>query len=88
MQIAAKAAEAIGKAPLGQRHELDEPEGPPPAGMRKAVFTLAEGDVVLVFPDGMSKDSVGDLEGYMKIWFGKVRRDAERGGGRDGGDPN
>jgi hypothetical protein len=44
--------------------------------MRKAVFTMAEGDVTLTFPDGISPESVVDLDGYLKIWFAKTRRDA------------
>jgi hypothetical protein len=71
-----KAAEAIGKAPVGMRHEFDEPDGPPPAGMRRAVFTLIEGDVEIVFPETLSKESVVDLDDYLKIWLRKLRRDA------------
>lgn len=72
-----KAAQELGKAPLGMRHELDDPDSPP-AGMRRAVFTLAEGDVELTFPETMLPDSIDDLEGYMKIWLGRMRRDAAK----------
>ena len=51
---------------------------PPPAGMRKAVFTLAEGDVSLTFPEWMPQDSIDDLEGYIKIWLGRLCRDASK----------
>jgi hypothetical protein len=49
-----------------------------PAGMRKAVFALAEGDVTLTFPEGLSAESVEDLEGYIEILLRKVRRDAAK----------
>ena len=79
----AKAAEAVGKAPPGMRHEFDEPEGPPPPGMRRAVFTLVEGDVEIMFPEGLSKDSVTDLDDYIKIWLRKMKRDAGAGPSKD-----
>lgn len=63
-----------GAAP-GMNHELDDASSPP-AGMRKAVFTLVEGDIELVFPEGLSKESVTDLSDYLEIWLRKLRRDA------------
>jgi hypothetical protein len=44
--------------------------------MRRAVFTLVEGDVEIVFPESLSKESVTDLDDYLKIWLRKIRRDA------------
>jgi hypothetical protein len=72
----AKATEAMGRLLPGMRHEFDEPDGPPPPGMRRAVFTLFEGDVAIVFPETLSKESVSDLDDYLKIWLRKLRRDA------------
>jgi hypothetical protein len=64
------------EGPPGMRHEFDEPSGATPRGTRKAVFTLAEGDVVLLLPEGMSQDSVKDLDAYLKVWLRKIHRDA------------
>lgn len=54
----------------------EETETTPPAGMRKAVFTLSEGDVVLVYPEELSSESVADLEDYLKVAMRKIRREA------------
>ncbi len=66
----------------GPKPSSTRPKGedmiPPPAGMRKAVFALAEGDVTLTFPEGLSAESVEDLEGYIEILLRKVRRDAAK----------
>lgn len=49
-----------------------------PAAMRKAVFALSEGDVTLVFPEGLSAESVEDLKGYMEIFLRKAQREASK----------
>lgn len=46
-----------------------------PPGMRKAVFPLTEGDVTLIFPEGLSLDGLGDLGDYLDIFLKKERRD-------------
>ncbi len=46
--------------------------------MRKAVFALAEGDVTLTLPEGLSTASVEELEGYIEIFLRKIRRDAAK----------
>lgn len=48
----------------------------PSAGMRRVVFDLAEGDVVLQFPEELSPESVGDLEDYLEVFMKKARRAA------------
>jgi|SRR5215471_8014184 len=48
------------------------------AGMRKEVYALSEGDVTLTFPEGLSAESVKDLEGYIEIFLRKVRRDTAK----------
>jgi len=68
------------KPPHPMRSKLDDPN-PPAAGVRKAVFALAEGDVTLTFPEGLSAESVEDLEGYIEIFLRKVRRDASKSAG-------
>jgi len=70
-----RAADAIGNAPPGMRHESDD-AGDTPPGMRKAVFTLVEGDIEVTFPEGLSKESVTDLSDYLEIWLRKMRREA------------
>ena len=49
---------------------------PPPKGTRKEVFALEEGDVVLTFPDNLSKTSFEDLDAYLKVFIAKMRRRA------------
>jgi hypothetical protein len=70
------------KPPHPMRSKLDDPS-PPAAGVRKAVFALAEGDVTLTFPEGLSSESVEDLEGYIEIFLRKVRRDAGKPAGTE-----
>lgn len=40
-------------------------------GMRKAMFPLDEGDVTLIFPEGLSSDSLTDLGAYLEIFLKK-----------------
>lgn len=49
---------------------------PPPKGARREVFALDEGDVVLTYPDELSEDSYGDLDGYLSLFLKKARRRA------------
>jgi hypothetical protein len=49
---------------------------PAPAGIREERFALKEGDVRILFPRGLSSDSVGDLEAYLEIFLKKARREA------------
>jgi hypothetical protein len=42
-----------------------------PQGMRKAMFPLDEGDVTLIFPEGLSSDSLTDLGAYLDIFLKK-----------------
>ena len=51
----------------------DEPEK---AGVRKSRFALAEGDVVVTFPENLSADSVEDLDGFWQVFIKKARREA------------
>ncbi|MBU6457778.1 MAG: hypothetical protein KGQ48_09580, partial [Bradyrhizobium sp.] len=47
-----------------------------PKGMRREVFALDEGDVVLTFPDNMSAASYDDLESYLQLFLRKAKRRA------------
>lgn len=50
--------------------------GGQPAGYREEKFALAEGDVVIRFPEGLSSDSVEDLEAYLQVFLKKARRES------------
>lgn len=52
--------------------ESDQPR----ASVRKEVFALDEGDVVLTFPENLSSSSFDDLEGYLGLFLKKARRRA------------
>lgn len=43
-------------------------------GVRRAVFALDEGDVVISFPKEMSAESVEDLDAYLQVFMKKARR--------------
>jgi hypothetical protein len=45
-----------------------------PAGSRRAVFALAEGDVTITFPEELSPESVSDLADYLEIFMKKAKR--------------
>jgi len=45
-----------------------EPDGPPSVGIRREVFGLAEGDVVISFPENLSSESYEDLEAYFELF--------------------
>jgi hypothetical protein len=44
--------------------------------VRKSRFALAEGDVVVTFPENLSADSVEDLDGFWQVFIKKARREA------------
>jgi hypothetical protein len=46
------------------------------AGIRRAVFDLSEGEVVITFPDELSAESVSDLADYLDVFMKKARREA------------
>ena len=55
---------------------VKDDEEPEKAGVRKSRFALAEGDVVVTFPDNLSADSVEDLDGFWQVFIKKARREA------------
>jgi hypothetical protein len=61
----------------GMRQPLDQPDGPPPDGTRREVFGLAEGDVVISFPENLSAESYEDLAAYFELFLRKAKRRAE-----------
>ena len=56
---------------LQQPHRLRQ-EGQ--TGMKEDVFTLAEGDVILKWPELLSRDSFEDLKAWTEIVFRKIER--------------
>jgi hypothetical protein len=58
-----------------------EPKGEPPpppveSGTRRAVFGLAEGEVVITAPVFLSAESVNDLRDYLEVFMKRARREA------------
>ncbi|MCB8877175.1 hypothetical protein [Acidisoma silvae] len=56
-----------------------EPELPPKPdeiGLRRAVFGLAEGEVVITAPVFLSPESVNDLQDYLDVFMKRARREA------------
>jgi hypothetical protein len=51
------------------------PHGQAEKGMRKAVFPLSEGDVVLMFPQGLGPDGFDELSSYLQIFLKQAKRD-------------
>ena len=47
---------------------------PPAAGVKRDVFTLAEGEAVLEWPEGLSANSYEDLEGWLELMLRKIKR--------------
>jgi len=48
-------------------------------GTRKAMFPLDEGDVTLVFPEGISSESLEDLSAYLDIFLKKEIKKSKAG---------
>ena len=44
--------------------------------MRRAVFGLAEGEVVITAPVFLSPESVNDLQDYLDVFMKRARREA------------
>jgi hypothetical protein len=45
--------------------------------IRRAVFTLDEGDVSIAFPKDLSKESVADLADYLETFMKRLRRESK-----------
>lgn len=52
-------------------------------GTRRAIFPLDDGDVILTYPEGLSRAALTDLDDYLKIFLKKERSKAspEKAGG-------
>ncbi len=42
--------------------------------MRKEVFDLDEGEIVLTFPESLSATSFEELDAYLKVFISKMKR--------------
>lgn len=66
--------------PVVPAAEATEASVPTPAplesGMRRAVFGLAEGEVVITAPVFLSAESVNDLRDYLDVFMKRARREA------------
>ena len=64
--------------PKGERPTLPLPkqdeDGKTAPGMRKAMFPLAEGDVTLIFPEGLSPSGLEDLNDYLAVFLKQEAR--------------
>jgi len=49
---------------------------PPAKGYRKATFPLDEGDVTILFPEGLSADGYEELDQYLQIFVKKSKKQA------------
>ncbi len=58
-------------------------EEQPKAGTRKAVFPLDEGDVALIFPEGMSAEGLAELGAYLDIFLKKEAKKKPKAGSDD-----
>lgn len=56
--------------------EAAAPPASVPSGTRRAVFGLAEGEVVITAPVFLSAESVNDLQDYLDVFMKRARREA------------
>lgn len=57
-------------------HQGQKPahEAEPPAGIRREIITLDEGDVVIWYPDDLSSESFDDLNDHLELFIKKMKR--------------
>lgn len=55
-----------------------------PTGTRKAIFPTDDGDVALIYPDGISANSLKDLGDYLDIFLKKQREKMRKAGDEKG----
>jgi hypothetical protein len=67
---AAPAAAAVASPPLAVTSTIR------PEGLRRAVFGLAEGEVVITAPVFLSAESVADLRDYLDVFMKRALREA------------
>lgn len=75
MQVGETAGSMMARQPTRANRE-SQPTTETPAGMRKEVITLDEGDVTIIFPENLSKVSFEDLDDHLKLFIRKMQRRA------------
>ncbi len=60
----------------GRGNRASPPNSVESASMRKEIIALDEGDVVIMFPDGLSTESVADLNDHLQLFIRKAQRRA------------
>ncbi len=48
-----------------------------PPGKKDAKFPIADGEVTIIFPDAMTEAGIEDLEGYLKVFLARAKREAK-----------
>lgn len=76
MQSQAQAPPPAMTPPPTPKSAAPPPLAPPREGFKQDVFTLAEGDVILRWPEGLSVESFEDLQGWLEIMQKKIARAA------------
>jgi hypothetical protein len=69
-------AQAAAATAAAQRAAEQAAQKQPPAGTRRAVFDLTEGEVVITYPADLTPESVSDLQDYINVFMKKARREA------------
>jgi hypothetical protein len=69
-------AEGEVASPVAEAPEVAAEPPKTEAGMRRAVFGLAEGEVVITAPVFLSAESVNDLQDYLDVFMKRARREA------------
>ena len=76
VQVVEKSSGSTAQPPTAPASVLAALNAAKPPGIREEKFALAEGDVVISFPQGLSTDSVDDLAAYIEVFLKKARREA------------
>jgi hypothetical protein len=75
-QVSVEQVPAVASPPPIQAPPTDpqKVESNVPAGQRKAVFPVSDGDVTFIFPDGLTIDGIEELEAYLAVFLKKEKR--------------
>ena len=74
--LEAEAEAAPAAVPSPEPSEVAAEPAKVESGMRRAVFGLAEGEVVITAPVFLSAESVNDLQDYLDVFMKRARREA------------
>ncbi len=66
-------------APTALTHSLSESTAAPvPHGRKQDVFTVEEGEIVLLWPESLSPESLEDFENWLQLVLRKIKRSVKR----------